>query len=449
MTRRLFHRIDMALERFLPEQRLFLRTDYSTRFVRLSPSAQALGLTGGATLVAWAMLSTAIVLMDQVGSDTLRDQAKREQALYDERLNALAAERDASAEEVSAARQRFELAMGEVSRMQSALLSSEERRRELETGMNVLRQTLRKTMAERDAARARTRELAAELDGTANDRQVAQGPRAADVQDTLAFLTAALEETAIERDTVAADAAAAYDLAEALAYEQELTAERNDQIFASLEEALTVSVAPLDKMFQAAGLSTDQLIERVRQGYSGIGGPLTPLSISTKGNDAVASPDELRATALMGRLDELNLYRIAAEKLPFAQPLKSTYRFTSPFGLRRHPTLGGNRMHEGVDFASGYGTPIYATADGVVTKAGWVSGYGRMVKIRHEFGLETRYGHMAKLRVKEGQRVSRGDRIGDMGNSGRSTGTHLHYEVRVDGKPVNPMTYIKAARDVF
>ena len=71
------------------------------------------------------------------------------------------------------------------------------------------------------------------------------------------------------------------------------------------------------------------------------------------------------------------------------------------------------------------------------------------MKIKHKFGIETRYAHLAKIRVKVGQKVSRGDRIGDMGNSGRSTGTHLHYEVRVGEKPVNPMTYIKAARDVF
>ncbi len=84
-----------------------------------------------------------------------------------------------------------------------------------------------------------------------------------------------------------------------------------------------------------------------------------------------------------------------------------------------------------------------------MTYAGWMSGYGRLVKIQHEFGIETRYAHQSKIRVKVGQRVSRGDRIGDMGTSGRSTGTHLHYEVRVGGKAVNPMTYIKAAKDVF
>ena len=139
----------------------------------------------------------------------------------------------------------------------------------------------------------------------------------------------------------------------------------------------------------------------------------------------------------------MTLSRIAAEKAPFALPLEGNFRFTSGFGMR------WGRMHKGTDFAAAHGSPIYATADGVVTHAGWMSGYGRVVKIRHAFGIETRYAHMSRLRVREGQRVSRGDRIGDMGNSGRSTGTHLHYEVRVGGKAVNPMTYIKAARDVF
>jgi len=106
-------------------------------------------------------------------------------------------------------------------------------------------------------------------------------------------------------------------------------------------------------------------------------------------------------------------------------------------------------MHEGTDFAASYGTPIYATADGVVIHAGWQSGYGKLVKIQHEFGIETRYAHQSEIRVKVGQRVSRGEQIGAMGSTGRSTGTHLHYEVRVGGQAVNPMTYIKAAQDVF
>jgi murein DD-endopeptidase MepM/ murein hydrolase activator NlpD len=106
-------------------------------------------------------------------------------------------------------------------------------------------------------------------------------------------------------------------------------------------------------------------------------------------------------------------------------------------------------MHEGQDLAGAHGSPIYTTADGVVTYAGWESGYGRLIKIRHDFGIETRYGHLSQIGVNVGERVSRGEHIGAMGNTGRSTGTHLHYEVRLSGTAVNPMTYIKAARDVF
>jgi murein DD-endopeptidase MepM/ murein hydrolase activator NlpD len=106
-------------------------------------------------------------------------------------------------------------------------------------------------------------------------------------------------------------------------------------------------------------------------------------------------------------------------------------------------------MHAGTDFAAAYGTPIHATADGVVTFVGWSSGYGRLIKVQHAFGIETRYAHLAQMRVSVGQKVSRGDQIGDMGNSGRSTGTHLHYEVRIGGNAVNPMTFIKAATNVF
>jgi murein DD-endopeptidase MepM/ murein hydrolase activator NlpD len=154
-------------------------------------------------------------------------------------------------------------------------------------------------------------------------------------------------------------------------------------------------------------------------------------------------PDAVRASEVLEKLDELNLYRMAAEKTPFAVPVKAAFRFTSGFGPR------WGRMHNGTDFAGAYGTPIYATADGTVVHAGVEGGFGRLVRIRHDFGIETYYAHLSKISVSVGQRVSRGDRIGDMGNSGRSTGTHLHYEVRHSGKPVNPMTYIKAARDVF
>ncbi|MGR3455218.1 DUF5930 domain-containing protein [Pseudooceanicola sp.] len=431
------------LERHLPERRLFLKSDTDTRFIRLRPGVQLAALAGGSALVAWSIIATAVLLMDSIGSGNFRDQARRDQQVYQERLNAMAEERDNRAEEALAAQDRFNSALSRISTMQSELLASETRRRELETGIGVIQSTLRRTMKERDSAREELGQLklAMEENGTL------PGMAGGGDDGTLDFLTTALADTADERDRIEANAQDALLQADEMATELALLRDQNDAIFRQLEEAMSVSVAPLDKMFKAAGMSTDNLINQVRRGYSGQGGPLTPISLSTMGEQP--SPDASRANRILDQLDRLNMYRIAAEKAPFAVPVKASYRFTSGFGFRRDPKTGGRRMHAGVDFAGPVGTPLYSTGDGVVTHAGWQSGYGRLVKIKHEFGIETRYAHMSRIGVKVGQRVSRGDRIGDMGASGRVTGPHVHYEVRVGGQAVNPMTYIKASRDVF
>ncbi|MGB7322816.1 MAG: DUF5930 domain-containing protein, partial [Albidovulum sp.] len=120
MPRRLISRLHDALERRLPEQRLFLRSDNETRFVRLKPTTQAVALTGTAIVLAWSIVATAILLMDSIGSGTAREQARLEQAAYTTRLDALSTERDARAEEALAAQERFTLALEQVSKMQSA-----------------------------------------------------------------------------------------------------------------------------------------------------------------------------------------------------------------------------------------------------------------------------------------------------------------------------------------
>lgn len=113
-------------------------------------------------------------------------------------------------------------------------------------------------------------------------------------------------------------------------------------------------------------------------------------------------------------------------------------RLSSGYGMRKHPVLGYSRMHKGIDFAAPTGTPIYAAGDGVVEYAARFSSYGNYVRIRHNNSLKTAYAHMHRISVKNGQRVKQGDVIGTVGTTGRSTGPHLHYEIMVDGKHVNP-----------
>ncbi|SIS84977.1 M23 family metallopeptidase [Phaeovulum vinaykumarii] len=436
MPRRIVHRLNARLERLLPEQRLFLKSVDKTRFVRMSPLSQLMTLGGFLVLFGWCVLTTSILLIDGLSSGSADDQERRARIAFETRLEDLAGERDARAAEALAAQKRFALAMDQVSRMQSALLASEERRRELETGINVIQTTLRRAMTERDDAR---RELAALAETGARD-QASQRARGHDTALTLDVLARTLGETAAERDARAREAREAQMAAERAELERRLLAERHDAIFETLEDAVSISMEPLDKMFRQAGINPKTVLEQVRRGYSGSGGPLVPVTLSTMGD---IDDGARRAADILERLDRLNLYRLAAEKMPFDMPVRAAHRFTSPFGYR------WGRLHAGIDLAAPVGTPIYVTADGVVKFAGRQSGYGLVIEITHANGLETRYGHLSRIRVSKGQKVSRGDRIGDMGNTGRSTGPHLHYEVRVGGKPVNPMTFIKAARNVF
>ncbi|GLS87656.1 peptidase M23 [Cypionkella aquatica] len=442
MLTRLSYRIHTTLERHLPEQRLFLKSDTETRFIRLRSSTQAIALVFGALALAWTILATAILLLDSISAGTSRQQVARQQALYEQRLNDLSADRDLRADEAASSQGRFNLALAQVSQMQARLLASEDRRRELETGIDVIQNTLRGVIKERDSVRA---QLASLSDAPAAGRT--EEEKLADADATLEMMTASLGATAQQRDVMQTQAVKADERTAKVTQEKQQLEARNDAIFEQLEQALTVSVEPLDKMFREAGQSPEKLLSEVRKGYSGQGGPLTPISLSTSG--MAPSADEQRANAILKSLDNMNMYRIAAFKAPFGMPVKTAVRYTSGFGGRNDPLGRGFRRHEGQDMAGDYGTPIYSTADGVVTYAGWENGYGRLVKIQHAFGIETRYGHMSQIRAEVGQKVSRGDQIGDMGNSGRSTGTHLHYEIRIGGSAINPMTFIKAAKNVF
>jgi murein DD-endopeptidase MepM/ murein hydrolase activator NlpD len=130
--------------------------------------------------------------------------------------------------------------------------------------------------------------------------------------------------------------------------------------------------------------------------------------------------------------------------IPSIKPI-AAFTYTSAFGVRSDPFHGYAAMHAGIDLASPTGTPIYATADGIVDRAEWFGGYGNMVDIDHGKGIATRYGHMSRIIAHAGDRVKRGDLIGYVGSTGRSTGSHLHYEVRIDGHAVNPIPFLQSA----
>lgn len=173
---------------------------------------------------------------------------------------------------------------------------------------------------------------------------------------------------------------------------------------------------------------------------AGIGGGTAAEDLEASDLPGIASRASQVADALDAVEAKLNERVRWISSTPAITPVRGI--FTSGFGYRSDPLTHGRGLHQGVDIAAAPGQPVRASADGVVVQAGVIGGLGRAVYVAHGFGVATRYGHLARIDVRPGQRVKRGDVLGRVGNTGRSTGYHLHYEVRVDGDPVNPLAYM-------
>ena len=192
----------------------------------------------------------------------------------------------------------------------------------------------------------------------------------------------------------------------------------------------------------AAQLRRIGLNPAVIQRTAAMGGPYEPVPATDNADPA------FRALFTSWRaLDQLEQ---GVAGIPAAQPVQTAANLTSGYGIRSDPFRGRAAMHAGIDLSGPLGTPIYATADGVVGRSEWNSGgYGNLVEIDHGQGIQTRYGHLSRLIARPGQRVRRGELIGLMGSTGRSTGSHLHYEVRIEGRAVNPVPFMQPSQTLI
>jgi len=178
---------------------------------------------------------------------------------------------------------------------------------------------------------------------------------------------------------------------------------------------------------------------------AGLGGPLVALDPRTLDGSGFEAGLALARRALG---DGERLRRVAA-RLPVNRPIRGETAVSSPFGTRLDPFTRGLALHTGLDLKAEYGAPARATAPGRVAAAEFAGGYGNMVEIDHGHGLTTRFGHLARIAVRPGQRVAAGEVIGFVGSTGRSTGAHLHYETRIDGEPVDPQRFLDAGATVL
>lgn len=198
--------------------------------------------------------------------------------------------------------------------------------------------------------------------------------------------------------------------------------------------------APLERQASARQKQAEDRAEKYGRIENGSGGPYIPVKTS------MLREKEPELYFNMKRMMTLN---DIVSAMPINNPMASGfYRKTSGYGTRVDPFRGTLAYHSGVDLAGPIGTRIRATSDGQVAFTGYQGGYGNMVEVKHDFGFATRYGHLSRILVKEGQTVKKGDVIAVQGSTGRSTGNHLHYEVRYMGKTLNPTSFLKAGEDV-
>jgi murein DD-endopeptidase MepM/ murein hydrolase activator NlpD len=230
------------------------------------------------------------------------------------------------------------------------------------------------------------------------------------------------------------------------------TADHADKLFVAINQSLRsieseqmARVATLaanaydtaDKIadaLESAGLPVDN-----EYGKQGVGGPLIAVDGAAAFDTKVKELDEA--------LDQLDALKKEARSYPIANPAPGR-AISSGFGVRKDPLLGTPALHSGIDFRAKVGSDALVTAPGVVVKAGWNGGYGRMVEVDHGNGFSTRYGHLSRIDVNVGDHLVRGGVVGEVGSSGRSTGPHLHYEVRRNGDPIDPLAFLKAGTKV-
>jgi murein DD-endopeptidase MepM/ murein hydrolase activator NlpD len=198
------------------------------------------------------------------------------------------------------------------------------------------------------------------------------------------------------------------------------------------------NLEPIDPQVQAAGIGGPAAPELSLAGMTGLSRRTADIRVDL---GALIRRANLLASSFKEAADSLARHTARLAATPSIMPTQGW--LSSAFSsMRTHPILHTARPHEGIDVSAPMGSPIEAPAAGIVTDAGWETGYGNTITIEHGFGIVTKFAHCSKLMVKTGQRVQRGQRIALVGNSGLATGPHLHYEVHVNGRPVNPLKYV-------
>jgi murein DD-endopeptidase MepM/ murein hydrolase activator NlpD len=402
------HRARSLFDRMFPERQIYHRSGGTVRYVSLSPGKQALLAMTAVGLAGWCVYATTNTLLEGPQATASNAEVERERAKYDRWLNESRAQAAASQALLEERSRQFDRATADLESRHEVLRSL------LEYAGGASLQLAANRPIERDGARII---MAASIDEAEprQSRAIASEP----YQVTTVGFRASPDR--LEGD------------------QQQLLSELEDNVVERSEQTRGVLRVTGISLASLTGPDAD----------AAAGGPLVPQDFVAylRGSDLNPAFQE-RVAQVAARATESRRLEGIANSTPLAPPVAVEYRETSGYGHRIDPFTGRPAVHSGLDLAAFERAPVVATSPGTVVYAGTRSGYGYTVEIDHGHGFKTRYAHLRDIQVQRGDQVAIGQRVGSMGSTGRSTATHLHYEVWFRGRAVDPVNFLRAGRHV-
>ena len=448
------------LQRFFPERQIILRTEERMRTLRLTTMRQAVAASLITIVGGWLLVSSGLVVShsDRIRAKNIEvidarsgyEQLLAQLTVYKRRIDEITEELDENNERMVSLADR-QVSLVDLKTPEGALASAARERKpdikrlarngrlgsnpeQIEVAIGRIELERHRVAEEREGLHTQLENLKTDM----TDVTV--------VHEGTAFIdpkTLELRQLVIERDLASAERDGLVSRVGEL--EDQLRDMESTQLllFHRFSEVAEEQIQKIETSLSTTGLEVDDLLD-ARRSESGSGGPFIPLE-SYPGDEGPLHESLVSLNLQVERLTELqNL----AAVMPLEKPLKK-YWITSGFGVRKDPINGKYARHLGLDFGGPYKSAVRSPGEGKVVYAGWRGRYGRLVEIDHGMGLTSRYGHMAKISVEKGEYVGRGTEIGLLGNSGRSTGPHLHLEVLYKGKQLNPLKFMRAGSDVL
>ncbi len=437
MSRKKSGQTKRIISRWFKERQIYHRSDGVVHFISMSTRTQiALAAVIGAALLWVAYASVNVVFKEQIIVAKERDRRVIE-TVFNKRI----AQSQRAYDDVSSLnvimQQEFDATMAEISARHQTLKSMVERKASADADLA----TLAKGLSEA---------------GSPNGQKPSNGNRimidVAPAEPTprqsrvsllrqLATKEASADGAQVPPNSPAAPALQQMRSASADLYVEQVL------LLASLEERAEKQVDELRLVLASTGVGAESLVQapKISNVLLAQGGPF----IDASNLSSAASTFFRHANRAGLVVDELRDVQNAINSVPLSSPLTVSRKFTSGFGVRRDPINGRAASHHGIDFSAAWAAPVTATAAGVVKYAGTRQGFGRVVEIDHGNGFLTRYAHLNRISVQQGQRIKLHQKVGELGSSGRSTGPHVHYEVLFRGQPRNPLRFIEAGRYVF